>query len=624
MKKRIFIATAVLFSSQLYAQQDSTKTLNKIVLTATKSSIKQSQTGKVVTIIDQSVLEKSKGKDLAQLLTEQANIIVNGATSNPGKDKPLYIRGAKNDNTVILIDGIPMADPSGVTGAFDPRLIPMENIERIEIVKGAQSALYGSNAVAGVINIITKKGAGKEAVGYGTISAGSYKSFNANIGVRGTIEKSSYDVGYIHRQTDGISEAKDIAGNQNFDNDGFVSNGAYLNFDAAITDKFHFKPFFRYQYFTGGYDADAFTDGADQYTSSVLSTGTIFKYDDKKLSLTAQYAHDETSRLYDGVYGKTPYEGRSNTAETYATYRINDMFQVLAGLDFRAQQSLDDNATPKRPKINIFSPYTSVLYKNANGINVELGGRYNKHSKFGDNFNYSINPSYLIKNKVKVFANIASAFRAPSLGELYGQYGSNPDLKPETSKTFEGGAQAFFNKGDIRAVYFNREIKNIISSGPAFSLWNYDRQNDHGFEVESNIAVNKDIKVTFFYSFVDGEITKKKGSKDTTYYNLLKLPKHSFGVTVGYQVTPQLFVSTNGYSYGKRNDLFFNPNPPYDNYAVELRSYFMWNAYAQYSILSNRIKVFVDVKNILDKDYYEVYGYGVQGFNTTAGLSFKL
>lgn len=617
MKKKIFIAAAVLFSSRLHAQLDSVKSLNEIVLTATKSAIKQSQTGKVVTIIGQSVLEKSQGKDLAQLLTEQAAIVVNGATSNPGKDKPLFVRGASNNNTVILIDGMPIVDATGVTGAFDPRLIPLENIERIEIVKGAQSALYGSNAVAGVINIITKKGADKEASVYGTVSAGSYNSFNANVGVRGAIENSSYDVGYIHKQTNGISEAKDTLGTQNFDKDGFNQNGVYINFDAGITKNFHFKPYFRYQYFRGGYDDDAFTDGANTYTSSVLSVGSIFKYDYKKISLTAQYGHDETSRLYQSMYPDASYEGKSHTAEIYSTYRVNDQFQVLGGLDFRKHQSLDSTS-------NIFSPYLSVLYKSKKNLNVELGGRYTKHSEFGDNFTYSINPSYLINNKIKVFANIASAFRAPSLAELYGPYGSNKNLKPETSNTYEGGAQLFFDKGDVRAVYFKRDIKNVIKTGAGYILYNLDEQNDNGVEVESNINVTSKLKVSLYYAYVDGKVTTDNGGKDTSFFNLVKRPKHSFGIIAGYQVTPKLFVSTNLYNYGKRTDTYFDPMNFYAATTVNMKSYKLWNAYAQYDVCKNKVKVFVDVKNILDEDYYEVYGYGVQGTNVTAGLSIKL
>ncbi|UEG51035.1 TonB-dependent receptor [Ferruginibacter lapsinanis] len=621
MKKNFFIVAAVLISSQLYAQ-DSTRSLNEVVITATKSTIKQSQTGKVITVIGRNVLDRSMGKDLAQLLTEQAGIVVNGATSNSGKDKSLYLRGAQNNNTVILINGIPLADASGVTGAFDPRLIPIEQIERIEIVKGAQSTLYGSNAVAGVINIITKKGADKVARVYGTVAAGSFNTFSTNVGVSGTIENSSYDIGFIHRQTEGISEAKDTAGDKNFDKDGFNQNGVYLNFDAGITKNFHFKPYFRYQYFNGGYDEDAFTDGANTYISSVLSVGSIFQGNFKKGTITAQYAHDETSRLYQSTNGNSPYDGRTHTAEVYATYELSDHLGALAGFDYRILQSLDDKATPKRPKINIASPYVSLYIKNISGFNVELGGRYNKHSKYGDNFSYSINPSYLINDNIKIFANVASAFRAPSLGELYGQYGSNPDLKPETSQTYEGGVQASFKDFDVRGTYFSRKIKNVITTDAFYNYVNLNKQDDHGVEIEATIKVDKKIQAKLFYAFVDGEVTTTKGGKDTTYFNLVKRPKHSIGATITYQITPRLFVSTNMYNYGKRTDNYFDMMT-YTSSVVELKSYFLWNAYASFDILPKKLKLFVDAKNLLNKDYYEVYGYASQGFNITGGISFR-
>src|SRR5437868_14226726 len=148
MKKRIFIAAAVLISNQVSAQQDSAKNLNEVFVTANKFPNKTSLTGKVVLVIDRDQLEKSGGKDLAQVLTEQASLYINGANSNAGKDKSVYLRGAKVDHTLITIDGVPIYDPSGIGSNFDIRLLPIDNIERIEILKGAQSTLYGSDAIA--------------------------------------------------------------------------------------------------------------------------------------------------------------------------------------------------------------------------------------------------------------------------------------------------------------------------------------------------------------------------------------------------------------------------------------------------------------------------------------------
>lgn len=114
-KKLIAMAAAALISSLASAQQDSVfNQLNEVVVTATKFPKKLSETGKVVSVISKAILERSAGKDLAQVLTEQAGVVINGATSNPGKDKSVFLRGAKNDYTVILINGIPVTDPSGV------------------------------------------------------------------------------------------------------------------------------------------------------------------------------------------------------------------------------------------------------------------------------------------------------------------------------------------------------------------------------------------------------------------------------------------------------------------------------------------------------------------------------
>jgi vitamin B12 transporter len=150
MKKKIFVVAAVLIGSHLLAQEDTTsKTMDEVVITANKFPQKESGTGKVVSVITKEQIEKSGGKDLSQLLNEQTGIIINGATSNQGTYKSLYVLGATSAYTLILLDGVPLNDPTGVGGTFDIRLLSLDNVERIEILKGSQSTLYGSNAVAG-------------------------------------------------------------------------------------------------------------------------------------------------------------------------------------------------------------------------------------------------------------------------------------------------------------------------------------------------------------------------------------------------------------------------------------------------------------------------------------------
>src|SRR5215216_6445043 len=186
--RKIFAVAALILSSQLHAQttapqEDSSKTLDNVVVTATKYPTKLSNTGKAISVITREQIEKSTGKDLAQVLNEQTGITVSGAFSNPGKDKSIFLRGATSYYTLILLDGIPLNDPSGTGGTFDIRLIPLEQIERIEILKGSQSTLYGSNAIAGVINIISKKPTSPDLAGNGLLSYGSYNTFKGNANV---------------------------------------------------------------------------------------------------------------------------------------------------------------------------------------------------------------------------------------------------------------------------------------------------------------------------------------------------------------------------------------------------------------------------------------------------------
>ena len=614
MKRKFFVVTAVIISSQLHAQQDTTsKSLDEVVVTANKFQQKAMETGKVTTIISNRVIERSLGKDLAQLLTEQAGIVINGANSNPGKDKSFYLRGAGNKYTVILINSVPVNDPS-FSGAFDLRLLPLEQIERIEIVKGAQSTLYGSDAVAGIVNIITKKGANTPAQLYGSAAVGSYHTKKINLGVSGSADKASYNAGFTHYETKGISEALDTTIAKNFDKDGYSQNAFNFSASSTVAKIITIKPFFRYSYLKSNYDDGGFADAANKSRSSVLTGGAQAEIKYTHGAVIAQYSYDEMTREYNSTWGKSEFSGNNKLAEVYSFYDINDHFRILAGLDNRKQKNLDSFVT-------ITSPYISLFVKNINGFYIEAGGRYNHHSKYGDNFTYSFNPSYIIKSNTKIFANIASAFRAPGISELYGAFGANPDLNPEKSNTWEAGFQtsACNDKFEIRAVYFKRKIKDAIAYTNKYE--NFDLQNDHGFEVEPVIRINEKLNINLYYAFTDGDVTRKLTNKDTTYYNLFRRPKHSFGGTISYQLTKNLFLSTNLYNYGKRTDLDFGSWPAKE---VSLKNYFLWSAYAEYSIAANKLKFFIDVKNILDKKYAEVYGYSTQGFNLAGGVSFKL
>ena len=621
MKKILYTLTALAVSQNILAQKDSAQNiLDEVVVTATKSPKKLSETGKVVTIITKEQIEKSGGKDFAQLLNEQTGITVNGAISNPGKDKLLFLRGATDKYTLILLDGIPLNEPAGVGGSFDLRLLSLDNIERIEILKGSQSTLYGSNAVAGVINIISKKAETKQPQLKGLITYGSFNTFKGNANISQKTKVLEYDVNYVYYNTDGISEAKDTTGKAGFDKDGFTQHAVQAVVGVNVTNNFKISPYYRFSQFEGGYDADAFIDAHNHYTSSLVNTGLNGHYNYAKGSVHFNYAYDFTKRLYSSDYGDFFTKGKFHQAEAFVNHSFSQHIQMIGGVNYQSYR-VDVTDTIN----SIISPYASFFFHSNNGWNVEVGGRFNHHNKYGDNFNYSFNPSYLINNSVKLFANITSGFRAPSINELFGLYGANPNLKPEKSNTQEAGMQTSLlqKKLALTVTGFNRVINDVIVYIND-KYENRDKQHDFGAELELNYAVTKKLNLKASYAYIDGKITQKLEGKDTTFYNLIRRPKRAVNFFASYQATKHFFISASLQYAGKRTDTYFDPTT-YIPVQVDLKAYALLNMYAEYQFLNSRLNMFIDAKNITDKkNYYEVYGYNVQGINITGGIRFKL
>ncbi len=622
----VLIALGLLAPNLTNAQQDSLQSfdLEEVVITATKFPKSRSETGKVITVIDADVLQRSAGKDISQLLNEQAGLVINGANSNPGKDKSVYLRGAKSEYTVFLIDGIPVNDPSGPGGAFDPRMFSLDQLERIEILKGSQSTLYGSDAIAGVINLITKKEGNKPVGGSATVGFGSFGMLKGSGNVQGSTSLVDYQVGYSHMSADGISEAKDINNVGGFDKDGFDQNALNVSAGIKLIPSLTLTPFFRYTDYKGEFDGGSFVDDNSSYTSTLINPGLSSQYKLKKGAVNFLYGHNSTDRKFDGPFGPTEYKGRFDNVDLFFNYDLSDKIQLLTGINYQNLKMLDTTLATADPEAQLISPYASLFLHNAGRIALEVGGRYNNHSKYGSNTTFSVNPSYNINSGTKVFINYSTGFKAPTLQQLYGAWGANEDLKPEKSVNMEAGLDVLFNnKFGTRLTFFSRSVEDVIIYTFTNGNINLDQQDDFGFELEPSFKLSDKVNVKAFYSLVDGEVTTKENGKDSTYFNLFRRPKHTFGLNVGVQASSKLFVSLNVKSFSERKDLFFNPENFYTAEQVSLDSYVLIDVYAEYKIISDRLKFFIDLKNILDQDYTEVYGYNTMGINLNTGLNFR-
>lgn len=653
MSKKIITLIALAASMNAVAQQDTSQSsnLDEVVITATKFPIKTSATGKVITVITQQQLEQSGGKDLAQILTEQTGLIVGGANSNAGKDKSIYLRGASVQYTLITVDGVPIYDPSGIGGNFDIRNLAINLVERIEVLKGSQSTLYGSDAVAGVINIITKKAAtNKQIAVNGLASYGSNNTLTANAGVSGKTKGVDYNFGYSYLKTDGINEANSTL--PNADEDGYKQQSFQANFGFHPTKNIVVKPYMRYGYIKGSIDQGAFTDELDYtYSQKSFQAGVKNEFTFGKTKLNVLYNFNKIERAYtdDSTLSQNGYDkfsngiytGNEHFVDAFANFELLKSTKLTVGVDYRASQSNQNYLS-----IGFFGPYktsyssdslkqhqTSVYaalnYANTDGFNIEVGGRYNNHSVYGSNGVFNINPSYQVTEDVKVFANISSAYRTPSLYQLHSEYG-NKNLKPEVALTTELGVQQYFDKKKIKTqlVLFSRGIKDVMyfytnNTTYASQYINQDKQKDFGAEFEASFEITKNTRLKVFYTFVDGQIdTKKSDGKDTSFNNLLRRPKHSFGLNLSSQITKQLFVSANLNWFGKRSDAYFN-NTTFTTDYVGLDSYTLIDIYAEYGFLNNKLKVFANARNIANSKFTEIIGYNTLGFNAYGGVRFN-
>ncbi len=647
MKKKIFIAAAVCFSSQLYAQQPVSSTpadsasMDEVVVTATKTSIKQSQTGKVVTVINQATLQAHAGKGITEILNYQAGVVVGGANNNLGSNQDYYLRGAAVSNTLILIDGVPVADPSYISGYFDLNNINPAQIERIEILKGAQSTLWGSNAVAGVINIITKKGGSAKISPNAMISYGSYNTFKANAGLNGTIEKFFYNLQYGHTNSKGFSSAHDSTGNAGFDDDKFIQNNFQANLGYQVDSRLAVRYSMNYGKYNTGLDAGAFTDDKD-YTNknSNFLNSILLTYTGKKATIHFTNTQINTKRLLTddsasvggfAKFQRGDYRGYSFISELYGNIKLSEKISLLAGAQ-RISNKTDqsylsissfgpfETALGDTAKTTNYAGYASLSLLNYHGFHAEAGVRYNNHNIYGDNVTWSFNPSYNIDENTRVFVNLSSAYKVPSLYQLYdGEYG-NPGLQPEKSNNYEIGVQSLSNnkKNSLRLVAFKRDIKDVIVFYTDFTTYaskyiNRDEQHDYGFEIENNFSIGKIGQWVTNLTYVDGE-----GETDNVKMkNLYRRPNFTFNSSLSLEPVKGLTLMPNFRFVGSRIKGEYDAGPNV------MPQYYTIDFYAAYNI-KKQVKVFADLRNITDQVYFDIPGYNSRKANYTVGLSMQL
>jgi vitamin B12 transporter len=643
-KKLITLSVCILATASLVFgqekdkfQQDSvlkkdTKQLEDVIVTANKIEQKQDGTSKVITVISAKQIQQNAGRTIAQLLNEQAGLSLPGSLSNLGTVPSIYMRGAASGRTLILLDGAPVGDPSMISNEFDLNLVPLNQVERIEILKGAQSTLYGSDAVGGVINIITK-GKGSPFV-TGALSYGSYGTKQGNLQFNSSINKLNYTIGFENQNADGFSSAQDLTNKANFDKDGYQNNSFFVKAKYKFDTLWNLQLSSRKTAYQSAIDYGGFRDDKDnEFKNATTMSGLILQYKKSKTNFQIQYQYTTQDRTYlnDSVdqtyliYENNQYAGKTHFADAYVSTPIHKNIQLIVGTDFRygAYNQTYESISQWGPYNDRFKDtfqfqnalYTSVLINdNAKKWLLELGGRYNNNNRFGSNQTFTFNPSYALTEQVRFIASVSSGFKAPSLYQL----SYNDALKAETSFNTELGLS--FRKGQVfaRAVYYNRIIKNGIDYNYIdYNFFNFIQQKVNGLEIEVQHPINAQHSFSLNYTLMNGQETNQNRitTTDTITYNyLLKRPKHSLNLQWHYAINKKWDASLTGRFISERKDVGGYATPD-----VTLGYYTLLNAAIQYK-WSNRIVLFANGQNLLNDQFNEIYGYNAIGKMVQFGI----
>jgi len=519
-----------------------------------------------------------------------------------------------------------------ISNEFDLNLVPLNLIERIEILKGAQSTLYGSDAIGGVINIITKNKSIPSISG--DFSTGSYGTRKINLQHSNTIGKLNYAVGFGNEAANGFSSATDMTGKNNFDKDGYNNKNWFANINYAINQNWNLKASTHQTSYNADIDYGAFKDDKDEkFNNATKLTGLVLKYKKEKSifqfqyqlsTQDRQYKNDSADRKYT-IFEDNQYKGKSHFADAFYSTPIAKNIQWILGGDFRygSYQQTYVSISEYGPYNDNFKDtfqyqtalYSSLLINDAsNKWLLELGGRMNKHNRYGSNQTFTISPSYKLSAAFRLMASASTGYKAPSLYQL----SYNEDLKPEQSFNTEIGIEYKTNTVFARAVYYNRTIDNGIDYNYIdYNFFNYIRQKVNGTELELNWKANEKNNISLNYTLMNGQETNQNRvtTTDTITYNyLLKRPKNTAGIQWSFEPSSKLNLSIAARYISKRYDV--------GGYAAEdvsLKSYTLLNAHIQYKY-NKHILLYADAQNIGNTVFQEINGYNAIGRMVQFGI----
>ena len=622
------------------AEPPAEDTLPPLVTISTRVATPEANVANAVTVVDEKKIESRRAETVLEMLREVPGVDVVQSGSR-GNAASIFIRGANADQTLVLVDGVEVNSPT--LGEFDFAHLTTENVERIEVLRGAGGTLYGSQAIGGVINIITKKGDGPPAL---TLSAagGNGATHREFAALRGSAGRLGYSLTVGHLQSDGFRKFND-----DYEN---LSASARLDYkvldDATLRGIFHFLKtdvgLFNSNNFVAPNPGDPNArDAVKQYVGKLEWEQRIFEDWDYRVAGAIfkereEFRDDPDSCLFFGfpcdVKTRDSFRPKIYTGEFQTNYRPFDWSTTTFGAEYKVRHATTSGGIDKAIR-NLAYYLQEQLHFFDQRLTLIPGIRFDDNQSFGRAWTPSFASAYLFRDSgTKFRASYAKGFKAPTLNELFFPTftpgcpaAGNPDLGPEKSWEVNAGVDQELFKDRVRfgGTYFHREVKDLIDFFPTavdpaafptcpfttvFRAQNLGRARFDGLEWNLAWKIFSFLGLNANYTYLDW---------DTADGVLLRRPRHRGSVALNYR-DEALDVSLLTNIVGRRDDVHASKFT-----IIKMPAYTRLDLAGSYRLpvhadLVESIRIFGKIENLLNRNYAEANGFRARPINFLIGL----
>ncbi|MGB2380912.1 MAG: TonB-dependent receptor plug domain-containing protein [Porticoccaceae bacterium] len=627
MKKISLLAATIALSAAPALVQStyaSEAEIQEVLVSASLIPIAASRSANAITVIDSEQLKLRAALSVSDLLRDVPGLAVS-RSGVQGSQTQIRARGSEANHLLVLIDGVEANDPSQ-SDELNWGTLSADDIERIEVIRGPQSSMRGSDAMAGVVNIVTR-GAEQPFSAKLYTEAGSFSTQRYGFSVGANQDDFTVRLGVSDIQTDGdnISRTGD-------EKDGYENTSVNLKAGYAASESLSLSLSARQSDGMNEFDAD------DDWDGFVEDQDRVSEFRNSTVGLQTNYVSVDGRWQHKLLLAKSKHDNEAfaDGEKGSVTASVRDQYQYIGSrvwADSQQQVSLllereeeeykqfggsadgnDANQFVDRDTDSIALEYRIDL---TDSVTLAVGARHDNNEVFDDANTWKFEGVYRLDSSTRLRAAAGTAIKNPTFTELYGIYSgfeSNPNLTPEESQSWELGVDKALldDKLVLKATYFNAKLEDEIVG--FYSPKNIDGSSKRkGLEVTSSWSISKFLALNASYTYTD---SSQEGAAE------VRRARHLGSLNLAWQVLDNLHINTNAQYNGSQLDHFFPPTPPYKE-IVTLSDYTLLNINANYSA-SDKLDIYLRLDNLLDEDYEEVYGYQTLGFGASLGLRFNL